>query len=220
MTPSLHRRGQRLVSAAGRHSNGLFWADWDGTVMEQRGATRGKGSTRRRPENGLNYRQTVATGCHLLPFGSHGKQGVCRGLPPVAGGPLPEKEGVEFTDARAVGQESGWAARVTAAPLCDVCYPRARVYVRSASRRHRGAPRARAWREYARAYDGPVQASFSASVISAEPRPAPHGASVAGPRRRATTPTRASAMSFYRRGRLRDEPRRLGGSRCRSWRPS
>jgi len=25
----------------------------------------------------------------------HGKQGVCRGLPPVAGGPLPGKEGVD-----------------------------------------------------------------------------------------------------------------------------
>src|SRR5437870_13502656 len=40
------------------------------------GATSGKGSTRRRPESGLNYRQTIATGCHLLPFGSHGKEAV------------------------------------------------------------------------------------------------------------------------------------------------
>jgi len=39
--------------------------------------------------------KTVAIDCHGLPFGSHGKQGVCRGLPPVAGGPLPAKEGVD-----------------------------------------------------------------------------------------------------------------------------
>ena len=55
----------------------------------------GKGSGRQKTQNGLNYRQTVATGCHLSPFGSHGKQGVCRGLPPIAGGPLPAKEGVD-----------------------------------------------------------------------------------------------------------------------------
>ncbi len=39
---------------------------------------------------------TVATGCHLLPFGSHGKQGVCGGLPPVAAGPLPAREEVDL----------------------------------------------------------------------------------------------------------------------------
>jgi hypothetical protein len=39
--------------------------------------------------------KTVATGCHRLPEKFHGKQGVCRGLPPVAGGPLPAKEGVD-----------------------------------------------------------------------------------------------------------------------------
>jgi len=48
---------------------------------------------------GLSKRQkqaeSVAAGCHQLPEKFHGKQGVCGGLPPVAGGPLPEKEGVE-----------------------------------------------------------------------------------------------------------------------------
>src|SRR5439155_26926691 len=39
--------------------------------------------------------KTVAVGCDRLPRGVHGKPGVCRGLPPVAGGPLPEKEGVD-----------------------------------------------------------------------------------------------------------------------------
>jgi len=36
-----------------------------------------------------------ATGCHRLRREVRGKQGVCRGLPPVAGGPLPVKDGVE-----------------------------------------------------------------------------------------------------------------------------
>src|SRR2546430_16042823 len=40
------------------------------------GATGGKGSARGTPENGLNYRQTVATGWHRLLVGSHGKEGV------------------------------------------------------------------------------------------------------------------------------------------------
>src|SRR5216110_3523431 len=38
--------------------------------------------------------KSVATGCHRLPEKFHSKQGVCPGLPPVAGGPLPEKEEV------------------------------------------------------------------------------------------------------------------------------
>src|SRR5438128_8343765 len=37
--------------------------------------------------------KSVAAGCHRLPETFHGKQGICRGLPPVAGGPLPAKEG-------------------------------------------------------------------------------------------------------------------------------
>src|SRR2546430_17609511 len=36
--------------------------------------------------------QTVALDCHRLRATFHGKQGVCRGLPPVARGPLPERE--------------------------------------------------------------------------------------------------------------------------------
>jgi hypothetical protein len=38
--------------------------------------------------------KTVAVRCDRLPEGAHGKQGVCRGLPPIAGDPLPAKEGV------------------------------------------------------------------------------------------------------------------------------
>src|SRR6266516_5302430 len=43
-----------------------------------------------------NQAKSVATGCHRLPETFHGKQGVCDGLPPVAGGPLPAKEGVDL----------------------------------------------------------------------------------------------------------------------------
>src|SRR6266702_4691597 len=40
---------------------------------------------------------SVATACRQLRREVHGKQGVCRGLPPVAGGPLPAKEGVDLS---------------------------------------------------------------------------------------------------------------------------
>jgi hypothetical protein len=48
------------------------------------------------PSKPQKQAKSVATGCHQLPANFHGKQGVCRGLPPVAGGPLPVKEGVEL----------------------------------------------------------------------------------------------------------------------------
>src|SRR5439155_25121890 len=47
--------------------------------------------------NGRNKPKPFAVGCDRLPRGVHGKQGVCRGLPPVAGGPLPAKEGVDLS---------------------------------------------------------------------------------------------------------------------------
>src|SRR5439155_1403472 len=81
-----------------------FWADWDGTVMEQRGRNRWQTFGSPKGRKWLDLARTVATGCHQLPFESHGKQGVCRGLPPVAGGPLPEKEGV---DSRTLGRWPG-----------------------------------------------------------------------------------------------------------------
>src|SRR5205823_3802824 len=43
--------------------------------------------------------KSVATGCHRLRPKFHGKQGVCRRPPPVARGPLPEKEEVDLVDA-------------------------------------------------------------------------------------------------------------------------
>src|SRR6266851_8639224 len=61
-------------------SNCDFRADWDGTVMEQRGRNRwqtlGSHSARER----LDLGETFAIGCQRLPFGSHGKQGVCHRL--------------------------------------------------------------------------------------------------------------------------------------------
>jgi hypothetical protein len=45
--------------------------------------------------------KTVAVGCHRLPETFHGKQGVCRRLPPVAGVPLPEREEVDVDSRRA-----------------------------------------------------------------------------------------------------------------------
>jgi hypothetical protein len=46
--------------------------------------------------NRLNKPNLSDTCCYRLPPKSHGKQGVCRGLPPVAGGPLPAREEVDL----------------------------------------------------------------------------------------------------------------------------
>ena len=50
---------------------------------------------RRKPQK---QAKSVAPGCHRLPANLHGKQGDCRGLPPVAGGPLPAKEEVDLLE--------------------------------------------------------------------------------------------------------------------------
>jgi hypothetical protein len=47
------------------------------------------------PRKRQNEAKFVATGCHRLPATFHGKQGVCRGLPSVAGGPPPCEGGVD-----------------------------------------------------------------------------------------------------------------------------
>src|SRR5436853_7210491 len=60
-------------------------------VVATGGNQRQIGCARKRQEQA----KTVAVGCDRLRAKFHGKQGVCRGLPPVAGGPLPEKEGVD-----------------------------------------------------------------------------------------------------------------------------
>jgi hypothetical protein len=63
--------------------------------MEPRGATGGNRSQVVSTRKRVKQAKTVAAGCDRLPQAAHGKQGVCRGLPPVAGGPFPEKEGVD-----------------------------------------------------------------------------------------------------------------------------
>ena len=47
--------------------------------------------------------ETVAVGCDRLPKSFDGKQGVCGGLAPVAGGPLPAKEEVDVVKTRSCG---------------------------------------------------------------------------------------------------------------------
>jgi hypothetical protein len=44
--------------------------------MEQRGRNRWQTFRLARPRERLELSETVATGCHRLPFGSHGKEGV------------------------------------------------------------------------------------------------------------------------------------------------
>jgi hypothetical protein len=222
LTPTLYYGRGRGPSAAVARSQkrvlGLFGVE---QLWNRGGATGGKRSPVRRPENGLIWGETVATGCHRLPFGSHGKQGVCHRPPPVAGGPLSEKEGVEFTDARAVGQESAGGPRESLLHHYAMSAIRARACTCVVRQDGTEAHRGREPGESTLAHTTVLRRLASVPASSAQSPDQRHTApQVAGPRRRATTPTRASAMSFYRPGRLRDEPRRLGGSRCRSWRPS
>src|SRR6266540_6027141 len=90
--------------------------------MEQRGRNRWKTFGYPAGRKWLDLGRTVATGCHRLPFGSHGKQGVCRGLPPVAGGPLPVKEGVDVKVIRrgalSVAAIRAWTLVAAAAGAC------------------------------------------------------------------------------------------------------
>jgi hypothetical protein len=95
MTPSLYGRGYGVCgfwSASKLPVLGLIGME---QVWNRGGATAGKRSVFERHEIGLNWRKTVASGCHRLPGRQHGKQGVCGGLPPLAGGPLSVKEGVD-----------------------------------------------------------------------------------------------------------------------------
>src|SRR6266849_670527 len=67
----------------------------DGKVVEKRGGNGAQTVRAFQAPKRLNKPNLFPTGCHRLPSEWHGKQGVCRGLPPLAGGPLSEKEGVE-----------------------------------------------------------------------------------------------------------------------------
>ena len=58
------------------------------------GATGGKRSALRQRENDLIWGETVATGCHQLPFGSHGKEGVDSSSPEEGFCEIPANEAV------------------------------------------------------------------------------------------------------------------------------
>ena len=64
--------------------------------MEPRGCNRWQSAANRLSAKRRKHAKTVAVGCDRLPETFHGKQGVCRGLPPVAGGPLPAREEVDL----------------------------------------------------------------------------------------------------------------------------
>jgi hypothetical protein len=70
-------------------------------------ATRGNQRQIDRVTKPQQQAKSVAIGCDRLPREVHGKQGVCRGLPAVAEGPLPEKEEV---DLRAPQNAKSWEA--------------------------------------------------------------------------------------------------------------
>src|SRR6266581_2034300 len=59
-------------------------------------ATSGNRWQMRRRRKQRKQAKSVAPGCHQLPANFHGKEGVCRGLAPVAGGPLPAREEVDL----------------------------------------------------------------------------------------------------------------------------
>src|SRR5437016_12139751 len=67
--------------------------------------------------------KSVATGCDRLPATFHGKQGVCRRLPPVAGGPLPAKERVDLMLLwRGLSLAAAVRARALVATAAGACF--------------------------------------------------------------------------------------------------
>jgi len=63
--------------------------------MEPRGCNRWQSVANPIGAKAAKTSQNRAVGCDRLRLEVHGKQGVCRGLPPVTGGPLPAREGVD-----------------------------------------------------------------------------------------------------------------------------
>jgi hypothetical protein len=64
--------------------------------MEPRGCNGRQPAANRGNWQTAKTSQIHCTRCHRLPEKFHGKQGVCGGLPPVAGGPLPAREEVDL----------------------------------------------------------------------------------------------------------------------------
>ena len=72
----------------------------DGAFMEPRGCNRWQSRANRHGAETAKRSQSLCHRLPAVPSEVHGKQGVCRGLPPVAKGPLPAKEGVDTYLAR------------------------------------------------------------------------------------------------------------------------
>src|SRR6266699_6486138 len=85
-------------------------------------ATSGKRWQMPGPRKPQKQAKSVAIGCRRLRSTFHGKQGVCRGLRPVAGGPLPVKEGVDVKVIRcgalSVAAIRAWTLVAAAAGAC------------------------------------------------------------------------------------------------------
>src|SRR2546421_992062 len=90
------RKGPPSTSSAvvARSESARFWADWDGTVMEQRGRNRWQTFGSPKGRKWLDLARTVATGCHQLPFESHGKEGVDGSSPSEGSRKSPENAGL------------------------------------------------------------------------------------------------------------------------------
>src|SRR6266487_2456267 len=86
--------GHRPSRLTARNRHEFIVATSGGKVVEKRGGYRAQKLSLTTGAKRPNQAETIASGGHQSPPTSHGKQGVCRGLPPGAGGPLPVREEV------------------------------------------------------------------------------------------------------------------------------
>ena len=118
-----------------RHDGGPQTARFGAIEVEQLwnrgGATGGKGSALRRDENGLIQPRTVATGCHPLPFGSHGKEGVSGSSPERALSFYPAQT---FSEARNAGEAAAGYSALIGALVLAVCSRITRAMVSQSAR--------------------------------------------------------------------------------------
>jgi len=124
------RKGSTSICGRARNQSARFWVYWDGTVMEQRGRNRwqtfGPLEARKWLELVTNRWPPAATVCRADRRVNRTSAVGCHRLREV---PSPRRRGSSRgrSGGWVVDQASWWATRVTAAPLCDICYSRARV---------------------------------------------------------------------------------------------